>query len=259
MDFVYPLAGAFTGFIVGLTGVGGGALMTPILLLIFGVAPTTAIATDLWFATITKLAALIIHYREQKVEWPIVQRLWLGSLPAASLMVLALLSGFLTAISSKFLTGIIGFAILLTALGLFVKHWLTLNLNNIIANKEHVKRWQKPLTILGGAILGILVTLTSIGAGALGSVMLLYLYPVRLTPDKLVGTDIAHAIPLALLAGLGYLIAGHVNYHLLASLLLGSVPAALLGSAVATRFSHRKLRFCLVAILSISGLKLMLL
>ena len=88
MDFIYPLAGAFTGFIVGLTGVGGGALMTPILLLMFGVAPTTAVATDLWFATITKLAALIIHYREQKVEWPIVRRLWLGSLPAASLTVI---------------------------------------------------------------------------------------------------------------------------------------------------------------------------
>jgi len=258
MDFVYPVAGAFTGFIVGLTGVGGGALMTPILLLIFGVAPTTAVATDLWFATITKLAALIIHYREQKVEWQIVQRLWLGSLPMASLMVFALLSGFFTAISSRFLTDIIGFTILLTALGLFIKHRLTLNLNNVIANREQIKRWQKPLTILGGATLGVLVTLTSIGAGALGSVMFLYLYPVRLTPDKLVGTDIAHAIPLALLAGLAYLIAGHVNCHLLVSLLLGSIPAALLGSAVATRFSHSKLRFCLVAILSISGLKLMM-
>lgn len=258
MDLAYPVAGAFTGFIVGLTGVGGGALMTPILLLIFGINPTTAVATDLWFATITKITALLIHHREQQVDWKVVRRLWLGSLPAALLIIIALFSGFLSAVHSTFLTTIIGSVILITALGLLSKSWLTENTMNHRKKRENQRlmQVQRPLTVLGGSIIGGLVALTSVGAGALGTVMLLYLYPLRMTPNKLVGTDIAHAIPLAFVAGLGYLIAGHVNTNLLFSLLCGSIPAALLGSIIATRFSHSKLRFCLVAVLSLSGLKL---
>ncbi|ETO94530.1 sulfite exporter TauE/SafE family protein [Legionella oakridgensis] len=258
MDLMYPVAGAFTGFIVGLTGVGGGALMTPILLLLFGVAPTAAVATDLWFATITKIAALLIHHREQQVDWQIVRKLWLGSLPAAFVVILALLTGLLTTIHSKFLTTLIGSVILLTAFGLLTKNWLKNHLTRFQSSRaQSFNRKQSLLTIISGIILGVLVSLTSIGAGALGSVALLYLYPARMTPNRLVGTDIAHAIPLALVAGLGYLIGGHVDGSLLFSLLLGSVPAAVLGSIAATRFKHSKLRLCIVAILSVSGLKLM--
>ncbi|MGQ3887927.1 sulfite exporter TauE/SafE family protein [Legionella sp. CNM-1927-20] len=257
MDLMYPIAGAFTGFIVGLTGVGGGALMTPILLLIFGVAPTAAVATDLWFATITKIAAVLIHHREQQVDWPVVRKLWFGSLPAAFIMVLALLTGHLTTLHSKFLTSIIGSVILLTATVLLIKNWLKRQLAYRQTFLIHfLSQKQQYLTIISGITLGILVSLTSIGAGALGSVMLLFLYP-KMTPNLLVGTDIAHAIPLALVAGLGYLIGGHVDGLLLFSLLLGSIPAAILGSFAATQFKNSKLRYCIVAILSVSGLKLM--
>ncbi|MDX2345848.1 MAG: sulfite exporter TauE/SafE family protein [Legionella sp.] len=257
MDFMYSVAGALTGFFVGLTGVGGGALMTPILLLIFGVSPTTAVATDLWFATITKVFALIIHHREQQIEWPIVRRLWMGSLPATSVFVIALLFGVLDGITNKLLPSIIGVTILITALGMLIKMRLQNTESLSIFNHlQALKPLQKTLTIIGGAMLGIMVSLTSIGAGALGSLLLIYLYPSRLTPHKLVGTDIAHAIPLALIAGLGYLISGHVNTSMLLSMLIGSIPAAIIGSLCASRFSQNKLRLCLVTILSISGLKL---
>ncbi|KTD33993.1 sulfite exporter TauE/SafE family protein [Legionella israelensis] len=259
MELSYSLAGAFTGFIVGLTGVGGGALMTPILLLFFGVAPVTAVATDLWFATITKIAALIIHHRQQQVDWQIVRRLWYGSIPAAILVVFTIISSQLVTINSHWLTFIVGLVILITALGLILKPWLKPNVLNY--RKSHFQSWriyQPLLTILFGVVLGILVTLTSVGAGALGSIILLYLYPVRLTPHQLVGSDIAHAIPLALIAGFGYLIIGKVNYHLLFLLISASVPFALLGSFISTRFSHSKLRLCLAVILSLSGLKLVI-
>ncbi len=255
---MYVVAGAFTGFIVGLTGVGGGALMTPILLLLFHVAPTTAVATDLWFATLTKMAALLIHHHQQQVDWHVVRKLWLGSLPSALVMIIALLTGLLTTIHSTYLTSIIGGVILFTALGLLIKGWLLNYLSYCqFSHNQPYRHIQDKLTILAGIILGVLVSLTSIGAGALGSVMLLYLYPTQMTPNRLVGTDIAHAIPLALVAGLGYLIGGHVDSHMLLSLLLGSLPTAILGSIAATQFKPGKLRFCLVAILSVSGLKLM--
>lgn len=256
MDFTYSVAGALTGFVVGLTGVGGGALMTPLLLLFFGIAPKTAVATDLWFAAITKLVALCVHHRGHNVDWQIVCRLWLGSLPMALAIAIGLFSGFLSGVHSELLTSIIGFAILLTALGLVCKHWLSLDIAHRALNKKKFKVFQKPLTIFAGILLGGLVSLTSIGAGALGSMILLYLYPMRLTANKLVGTDIAHAIPLSLLAGFGYCLAGHIDYNLLVALLLGSLPAALLGSLFATHLSGSKLRYLLAAILSFSALKL---
>jgi uncharacterized membrane protein YfcA len=253
----YSSAGALTGFVVGLTGIGGGALMTPILLLIFGVAPTTAVATDLWFATITKLAAVLIHHREKQVDWQIVHRLWLGSLPVAFLVSMMLLAGTLVSFNAKYLTSFIGVAILMTGVSFPLSHWLRTHHRFFKSSQSHIaQKLELPLTISAGMCLGLLVSLTSVGAGALGSVILFYLYPTRLTPNKLIGTDIAHAIPLALAAGLGYLIAGKVDMHLLFSLVLGSVPAAILGSMVAMKFSHRHLRLCLMAILSVSGLKL---
>ena len=258
MDLMYSVAGAATGFFVGLTGVGGGALMTPMLLLIFGVSPTTAVGTDLWFAMITKLSALFIHHREQQIEWVIVRRLWMGSLPAAILIVLALLYGFLDGIASKLMPSMIGITILVTVLGLLIK---TCSKSSVSwfsgARFQQFRPLHKMLTVIGGGVLGVMVSLTSVGAGVLGSVLLLYLYPSHLTPHKLIGTDIAHAIPLALVAGLGYLISGHVDGTMLLSMLADSIPAAIIGSLCAARFSQKKLRLCLLAMLSISGLKLM--
>lgn len=255
MDGIYILAGALTGFIVGLTGVGGGALMTPILLLLFGVNPTVAVATDLWFATLTKTAALLVHRHEQQIDWQVVRRLWLGSLPAALLVVSLLSMGLIKLIPSHFLTVLIGSIILFTSVGMLLKNWFSSYLKLHYLNSK--PQFQALLTTIAGIIIGLLVSLTSVGAGVLGSVFLIYIYPTRMTPTRLVGTDIAHAIPLALLAGIGYLLAGKVNAHLLLLLLLGSIPAAVIGSLVATRMSDGRLRYFIAAILSISGLRLM--
>lgn len=256
IDIQYIVAGAITGLVVGLTGVGGGALMTPILLLFFGVPPTTAIATDLWFAALTKIAGAFIHNRSGQVDWQVVKRLWAGSLPAALVIVALVSSG---AIISKvgWLTSVIGLLISLTALGLFFAPKLSrLATHRRVTSPNRFKSLQPTLTVISGALLGVCVSLTSVGAGALGSLLLLYLYPLRMTPHRLVATDIVHAIPLALVAGFGYLIAGKVDGQMLMNLLLGSVPMVIIGSLLTKRFSSRSLQLLLACILLLVALKL---
>lgn len=216
-DTAYALAGALTGFVVGLTGVGGGALMTPILLIFFGVSPTTAIATDLWFAAITKLVGARVHHTNGNVDWQVAKRLWLGSLPMALLIVVIVSLGAQVA-KVEWLTKAIGIVVLITALGLLVAPKLSAYARERrVGQPERFKAIQPALTVASGGVLGLCVALTSVGAGALGSVMLLYLYPLRMTPHRLVATDIVHAIPLAAVAGLGYLFAGMVDWWMLAS------------------------------------------
>ena len=212
IDVGYAVAGALTGFVVGITGVGGGALMTPILLLFFGVAPTTAIATDLWFAAITKLVGARIHNGAGQVDWQVVKRLWAGSLPMA-LLVVTLVSLGHQVTKVDWLTHAIGVVVMITAAGLLLApKLLQLARGRRLDDPAKFKHVQPSLTVLGGAVLGLCVALTSVGAGALGSVMLLYLYPLRMTPHRLVATDLVHAIPLAVVAGLGYLFAGMVDW-----------------------------------------------
>jgi uncharacterized membrane protein YfcA len=253
IDPSYALAGAATGFVVGLTGVGGGALMTPLLLLVFGIAPHVAIATDLWFAAVTKLVGTLVHNRRGNVDWGIVARLWAGSLPAAALVVV------IVALAdpigrAHWLTKIIGAVVILTALGIVFAP-------NLVASVRRAPHDDPPapertaLTVLAGTVLGGLVALTSIGAGALGSVMLMYLYPRRLLPHRLIATDLAHAIPLAMVAGSGYLIVGMVDWTILTSLLVGSVPAVIVGGLSAGRLSGRWLQIALAAVLFTVGLK----
>ncbi len=254
-DGNYAAAGALTGFIVGLTGVGGGALMTPLLLLVFGVAPTTAVATDLWFAAITKLVGAHVHMRSGQVDWQVVKRLWAGSLPVALLVVIAVSVGGSPA-RAGWLTSAIGAVVLLTAIGLLVApRLMAMARSRRLGNADGFHRMQPALTVAAGAALGVLVALTSVGAGALGSVMLLYLYPLRMTPHKLVATDLVHAIPLAFIAGIGYLVAGLVDWHMLASLLAGSVPAILVGSLLARRLPARTLQVSLATVLIFVGAK----
>ena len=212
IDTVYALAGALTGFVVGLTRVGGGALMTPILLIFFGVSPTTAIASDLWFAATTKLVGARVHHTNGNVDWQVAKRLWLGSLPMASLIVVIVSLGAQVA-KVDWLTRAIGTVVLITAIGLLVAPKLvTYARGRRIGHPERFKAAQPALTVMSGGVLGLCVALTSVGAGALGSVMLLYLYPLRMTPHRLVATDIVHAIPLAVVAGLGYLFAAMVDW-----------------------------------------------
>ena len=257
IDWGYSLAGALTGFVVGLTGVGGGALMTPILLLVFGVSPITAIATDLWFAAITKLVGARVHHSSGQVDWLVAKRLWLGSLPLALLIVMIVSLGAQVA-KVDWLTKAIGVVVLITAVGLLAApRLIAFARNRRVSQAERFKAMQPVLTVISGAVLGLCVALTSVGAGALGSVMLLFLYPLRMTPHRLVATDIVHAIPLAVVAGLGYLFAGMVDWWMLVSLLVGSIPAVLLGSLLAGKIAGRWIQIGLALVLMVVGLKVL--
>ena len=257
-EFGAIASGLLTGLVVGMTGVGGGALMTPILILLLGFAPSTAVGTDLLFATITKLVAVRIHGSHGTVDWQVVRRLAWGSLPAALVVLAALhLLGPQRAAAALLLPGI-GVALVFTAIAMFFKSPLhALGRRLRIGHPGGFKGMQPGLTVLAGVLLGALVTLTSIGAGALGTVMLVYLYPLRLTPARLVGTDLAHAIPLALVAGLGHLALGNVDFALLGWLLAGSLPGAWLGAHLSTRAPERLLRNAIALILLLIGVRIL--
>ena len=259
MDWLYTFSGFIVGFVVGVTGVGGGSLMTPVLVLMFGIAPATAVGTDLLYASLTKMGGSWVHGRRGTVDWKVVKLLAMGSLPAA-LLSMALLHYL--ALDEKHLksliTSVLSVALLLTAAALLFKPYL-------------IKLGRRPdgvmfelhahhltgATILTGAILGVLVTISSVGAGALGVVVLLFLYP-RAPMAKIVGTDIAHAVPLTLIAGLGHAALGTVNYGLLGSLLLGSLPGIYLGSHLGIKIPDHVLRPILATMLTTIGIKLML-
>lgn len=257
MDGMLIAAGAFTGLLVGLTGVGGGALMTPLLLLVFGVAPLAAVGTDLWFAATTKLFATRVHHGHGLIDWPVVKRLWLGSLTASALTLVWMKLHPVDETAVTLLKTAIAVAVLVTALGMiFQKPLHALGRRLRTTDGEHFKAVQAPLTVLAGAVLGVLVTLTSVGAGALGAVFLAYLYPLRLTPPRLIATDIVHAIPLAIFAGLGHLLIGNVDFGLLGNLLLGSIPAVIIGAMLSARLPHALLRGALAVVLLSIGVKL---
>jgi uncharacterized membrane protein YfcA len=259
MDLQSTVAGLLVGFLVGLTGIGGGALMTPILVLIFGTAAKTAVGTDLIFAALTKIAGVSIHGRRGTIDWQVVRRLACGSIPAAVVTGLFIHRfGKDAARANHLIMTVMGIMLLVTALGLLTKPWLhRLGRSFRLGDAEKFKAWQGPLTVLAGVLLGTVVTLTSIGAGALGTVIMLYLYPLRLTPAKVVGTDLAHAIPLALVAGAGHLFLGNVDYHLLLTLITGSIPGVLLGSWLSTSTSDAVLRPVLATLLLLTGVKIL--
>jgi len=257
MDWLQVLAGGLTGLLVGLSGVGGGALMTPLLLLVFGVAPLAAVGTDLWMAAITKLVATRIHHGHGLIDWQVVKRLWFGSLTASAMTLIWMKLHPVDRSAIVLMKTVIAGAVLLTAAGMmFQKPLHDLGRHLRTSDGERFKALQGPLTILAGALLGSLVTLTSVGAGALGTVFLAYLYPLRLTAPRLIATDIVHAIPLAVFAGLGHLLAGNVDFQLLGTLLLGSIPGVIVGSMLSARLPHALLRGVLAVVLSLLGLNL---
>lgn len=242
---------------MGLTGVGGGALMTPLLLLVFGIPPATAIGTDLWFAAITKSCAVGMHHKSGLIDWQVVKRLWTGSLPATVVTILCMKFFGLT-INLQFLSVGIAAAVIITALGILFQTQLhDLGQRLRLTDADHFKHAQAPLTIAAGVLLGVMVSLTSIGAGAFGAVILTYLYPLRLTPSRLIATDIAHAIPLAAVAGIGHMAIGHLDHILLLKLLAGSIPGVILGAYLSSRLPQAVLRYGLVLCLLGVGGKLL--
>lgn len=254
---MFIVSGFVTGMLMGLTGVGGGAVMTPILLLVFGMAPATAIGTDLWFAAMTKSVAVAMHRNANTIDWQIVQRMWSGSLPAAAITIALMKLGYL-GVNLPFLKIAIGSAVIMTALSILFKTQLhAIGQSFRLTDEESFKKWQLPLTVIAGVALGVMVSLTSIGAGAFGAMILTYLYPLRMTPHKLVATDIAHAIPLTMIAGMGHLVIGNVDFKLLLMLMLGSVPGVIVGVKLATRLPQHILRGGIVICLLLVGGKLL--
>jgi len=255
-DILYSVSGFLVGIIVGMTGVGGGALMTPLLVLLFGVAPATAVGTDLLYAAATKTGGTAVHARHFHIQWNIVGRLAAGSVPGALATLWALSALEVDrALFAQVITRSLGVALILTAIAILGRN----RLQRIGARKEGSWRERQlgALTVLVGLVLGILVTLSSVGAGALGVTALFFLYP-RLPTAHIVGTDIAHAVPLTLVAGLGHAHMGTVNWGLLGSLLIGSLPGIWIGSMLSARVPDGVLRAGLASVLFIVGGKLVL-
>ena len=249
---LYVAAGLFVGIMVGLTGVGGGSLMTPILVLIFGQSPVMAVGTDLMFSATTKLAATASFGYSRRVDWRIVGRLAIGSLPGAAGVILWFFwMRRAPSVENHIIPECLGVMLGLTAIGLLLQNLLQkLGLKVIGGWLERTERIKLPLTIATGLLLGIGVTLTSVGAGALGVVALLALYPLRLTADRLVATDIAHALPVTLVSALGHASLGHLNLSILACLLLGSVPGVLIASRIVIRIPPTVTRTLIAIVLA---------
>ena len=247
LEPLYVLSGVLVGGLVGFTGVGGGSLMTPLLILLFNVHPATAVGTDLIYASIIKAGGSIVHGYNRTVDWRLVGRLALGSIPATVLTVGALYFLKIDSSETKVLvTRTLGIALLFTAgLLLFRKpllRWYDVRVGEL--DPTLVRR----LTIVTGLVLGVLVTLSSVGAGAIGVTALVMLYP-KMDSRRIVGSDIAHAVPLTLVAGLGHSILGSIDYHILASLLAGSIPAIVVMSMVSARASDTAVRVALAVVL----------
>ncbi|KTR83078.1 membrane protein [Novosphingobium barchaimii] len=257
-ELYYSLAGSLVGFLVGLTGVGGGSLMAPILVLGFGFAPSLAVGTDLWFATLTKCVGGAVHRRVGSPDWKVIGRLAMGSVPAAILTLLFLANVEGGKLNSAVLMKLLGVMLVITAVLVPVKHIIhapVTKLRGLLG--ERLAITQLVMTIAAGAIVGVLVTLTSIGAGALVAVTLMFLYPLRLSAKSLVGTDIVHAIPLALIAAIGHSWLGNVNWELLGMLLIGSIPGVIVGSLAAGKVSETGVRLALAGMLAFSGIKML--
>ena len=252
MDIAYSIAGFAVGGIVGLTGVGGGSLMTPLLVLFFGIHPATAVGTDLLYAAITKSGGTLVHARKGNVDWRVSGLLAAGSLPAAALT-LTLVARYSAsgAPSSHLISIALGIALLLTALALIFRRRLQV-LAQSGATERLSERSRHGLTIAVGAALGALVSVSSVGAGALGVTALFFLYP-KLTTRRIVGSDLAHAVPLTLAAGMGHWWLGSIDWALLASLLVGSLPGIFIGSHLSSRVPESVLRPALAAMLILVG------
>ena len=257
IEFPYSIAGFIVGVIVGLTGVGGGALMTPLLVLGFGVSPVTAVGTDLLNAGFAKIGGAAAHARKGHVDWRVTRLLASGSIPGALIGLAALALLPRAGASAKVIVSTsLGVMLFITSLALVMRgqlmHWARSH-----AGQGFLAKHQTASTIAVGFFIGLAVTLSSVGAGAIGVTALVLLFPLLAT-TRIVGTDIAHAVPITLLAGFGHALFGNVNWWLLASLLIGSLPGIWLGSHLTARIPEKILRASLVAVLLFAGTKLLM-
>jgi hypothetical protein len=252
---LYSLAGFLVGMLVGMTGVGGGSLMTPLLVILFGFHPATAVGTDLLYASVTKTVGTAVHGKQKTVDWRIVTRLAIGSVPASALTLFVMSRiGTMSGSATTVLNLLLGAALLLTSISVFFRPWiLSWAGHHIHAMEERrLRRW----TIALGVTLGVLVSVTSVGAGALGTTALLILYP-RLPVARIAASDIAHAVPLTLIAGLGHWWMGSVDFGLMLALLAGSIPGIVIGSLFSNRTSDAVLRPILALTLLVVALRML--
>ena len=261
VELIHIAAGALVGLVIGLTGVGGGSLMTPILVLGFGITPAIAVGTDLLYAALTKCSGIYFHHKNRTVDWKIVVLLGSGSVPSSIITI-----SFLEHLKS---TGFnyddiiiltLGVMLILTAFIILIKNRLISFIHANHADSfvvNFVRNYRPQITILCGCLLGCVVTLSSVGAGAIGSAILFLLYP-RKSSISIVGTDIAHAVPLTAVAGLGHLHFGSVDFNLLFGLLAGGVPAIYLGSLIGKKPPDKILRPLIALLLLAMGIKLIL-
>ncbi|MBV1698575.1 MAG: sulfite exporter TauE/SafE family protein [Hyphomicrobiales bacterium] len=251
---IYAVAGFVVGMLVGMTGVGGGSLMTPVLILLFGIHPAVAVGTDLLHAAVTKTAGTLVHGFSRTIDWSIVRRLALGSMPMTAVVILAM-----SAVDINGATGRVLINVVLT-IALVVTMMVLIFRDRIV--KYYADRLGKltpkqtgVLTVLAGAVLGTIVSVSSVGAGAIGATCLILLYP-KLPTARIVGSDIAHAVPLTLLAGIGHWALGSIDLQIFGYLILGSVPGILLGSFLAIRIPEHALRVVLALVLMVATAKL---
>jgi uncharacterized membrane protein YfcA len=254
IDPLYVTSGFGVGLLVGMTGVGGGSLMTPLLILLFGIHPSTAVGTDLLYAAATKTGGSLVHSWARSIHWPAVSRLASGSIPASILTLIVLWQLHLDSAAARSLVNIVlSFALMLTAASLIFRKAIMERL------RERMERIEAHTiaraTVLVGAALGVLVSISSVGAGAVGVTALLLLYP-QLPMSRIVGSDIAHAVPLTLVAGIGHWALGAIDWHLMAVLLMGSLPGIVIGSYFATRVPEMALRLLLAVTLVLVAGKL---
>jgi uncharacterized protein len=255
IDPLYVASGFGVGLLVGMTGVGGGSLMTPLLILLFGIHPSTAVGTDLLYAAATKTGGSLIHGWSRSIHWPAVIRLACGSIPASILTILILwhlqLGG---SAQSSLVNLVLSFALVLTAASLIFRKSIMERYRHRLEGVD--ARTTTTATVLTGVALGVLVSISSVGAGAVGVTALLLLYP-RLPMARIVGSDIAHAVPLTLVAGAGHWALGAIDWHLMGVLLMGSLPGIVIGSYSAVRVPEPVLRVALAAVLIVVAGKMM--
>jgi uncharacterized protein len=247
IDPLYVASGFGVGLLVGMTGVGGGSLMTPLLILLFGIHPATAVGTDLLYAATTKTVGSLAHSWAKSIYWPAVTRLASGSIPASILTLFILWQLGLNGESSRSLVNLVlCFALFLTAASLIFRKAIMLRYRRLSEQLDPATTARA--TVLVGVALGVLVSISSVGAGAVGVTALLFLYP-QLPMPRIVASDIAHAVPLTLVAGIGHWATGEIDWHLMGVLLIGSMPGIIIGSYLAHRVPEPALRLVLAATL----------